>query len=124
MEYRQIVALIDAIINGLDEKEVNALYEVIIKREKTLLISATPESNRADVYTYRNNDLTGFSTIRVKVIAENGLTNIYSIDIQKAAYNKKIEIIASVAGVSALLIVSLVIYLKKKNNKRKEYLEG
>ena len=60
----------------------------------------------------------------VKVIAENGLTNIYSIDIQKAAYNKKIEIIASVAGVSALLIVSLVIYLKKKNNKRKEYLEG
>lgn len=99
-------------------------YEVKIKREKTLLISATPESNRADIYMYGNNDLTGFSTIRVKVIAENGLTNIYSIDIQKASYNKKIEIIASVAGVSALLIVSLVIYLKKKNNKRKEYLEG
>lgn len=99
-------------------------YEVKIKREKTLLISATPESNRADIYMYGNNDLTGFSTIRVKVIAENGLTNIYSIDIQKAAYNKKIEIIASVAGVSALLIVSLVIYLKKKNNKKKEYLEG
>ena len=99
-------------------------YEVKIKREKTLLISATPESNRADIYMYGNNDLTGFSTIRVKVIEENGLTNIYSIDIQKAAYNKKIEIIASVAGVSALLIVSLVIYLKKKNNKRKEYLEG
>lgn len=99
-------------------------YEVKIKREKTLLISATPESNRADIYMYGNNDLTGFSTIRVKVIAENGLTNIYSIDIQKAAYNKKIEIIASVAGVSALLIVSFVIYLKKKNNKRKEYLEG
>ena len=33
MEYRQIVALIDAIINGLDEKEVNAFYEVIIKRD-------------------------------------------------------------------------------------------
>ena len=99
-------------------------YEVKIKREKTLLISATPESNRADIYMYGNNDLTGFSTIRVKVIAENGLTNIYSIDIQKAAYNKKIEIIASVAGVSTLLIVSLVIYLKKKNNKKKEYLEG
>lgn len=99
-------------------------YEVKIKREKTLLISATPESNRADIYMYGNNDLTGFSTIRVKVIAENGLTNIYSIDIQKAAYNKKIEIIASVAGVSALLIVSFVIYLKKKNNKKKEYLEG
>lgn len=99
-------------------------YEVKIKREKTLLISATPESNRADIYMYGNNDLTGFSTIRVKVIAENGLTSIYSIDIQKAAYNKKIEIIASVAGVSALLIVGLVVYLKKKNNRKKEYLEG
>ena len=33
MEYRQIVALIDAIINGLDEKEVNALYEVIINKD-------------------------------------------------------------------------------------------
>ena len=30
---KEIVALIDAIINGLDEKEVNALYEVIIKRD-------------------------------------------------------------------------------------------
>lgn len=33
MEYREIVALIDAIINGLDEKEVNALYQVIICRD-------------------------------------------------------------------------------------------
>ena len=33
MEYRQIVALIDAIINGLDEKEVNALFEVIVHRD-------------------------------------------------------------------------------------------
>ena len=33
MEYRQIVALIDAIINGLDEKEVNALVEVIVHRD-------------------------------------------------------------------------------------------
>lgn len=33
MEYKQIVALIDAIINGLDEKEVNALYEVIVHRD-------------------------------------------------------------------------------------------
>ncbi len=99
-------------------------YEVKIKREKTLLISATPESNRADIYMYGNNDLTGFSTVRVKVIAENGLTNIYSIDIQKDAYNKKIEIIASVAGVSTVIIVGVIVYLKNKHNKRKEYLEG
>lgn len=33
MEYKQKVALIDAIINGLDEKEVNALFEVIVHRD-------------------------------------------------------------------------------------------
>ena len=33
MEYRDMVALIDAIINGLDEKEVNALVEVIVHRD-------------------------------------------------------------------------------------------
>ena len=31
--YKEIVALIDAIINGLDEKEVNALFEVIVHRD-------------------------------------------------------------------------------------------
>ena len=31
--YKEKVALIDAIINGLDEKEVNALFEVIIHRD-------------------------------------------------------------------------------------------
>lgn len=99
-------------------------YEVKIKREKTLLITATPESNRADIYMYGNNDLTGFSTVRVKVIAENGLTNIYSIDIQKAAYNKKIEIMAASAGVATIVLVGVVIYVKKKHDKKKEYLEG
>lgn len=99
-------------------------YEVKIKREKTLLITATPESNRADIYMYGNNDLTGFSTVRVKVIAENGLTNIYSIDIQKDAYNKKIEIIAASAGIATVVLVGVIIYIKKKHDKKKEYLEG
>ena len=99
-------------------------YEVKIKREKTLLISATPESNRADIYMYGNNDLTGFSTIRVKVIAENGLTNIYSIDIQKAAYNKKIEIIISISICLFITISGILLIVNKKNKINKEYMEG
>ena len=99
-------------------------YTVKIKREKTLLIAATPESNRADVYMYGNNDLTGFSTVRVKVIAENGLTNIYSIDIQKDAYNKKFEIIASVSGGIIVIATAIIIVVKKSKSKKKEYLEG
>ena len=99
-------------------------YQVKIKREKTLLISATPESNRADIYMYGNNDLTGFSTVRVKVIAENGLTNIYSIDIQKDAYNKKIEIIISISICLFITISGIILIVNRKNKVNKEYMEG
>ena len=99
-------------------------YTVKIKREKTLMIAATPESNRADIYMYGNNDLTGFSTVRVKVIAENGLTQVYSIDIKKDAYNKKLEIIIATVGCIAIISTGVIIILKRKNKKMKEYLEG
>ena len=99
-------------------------YVVKIKREKSLLITASPESNRADVYMVGNNDLTGFSTIRVKVIAENGLTNIYSIDIQKDPYNKTIELIAAVAGGLIFVGTAIIIVIRRKRKKMKEYLEG
>lgn len=99
-------------------------YTVRIKREKSLLITASPESNRADIYMYGNNDLTGFSTVRVKVIAENGLTNIYSIDIQKNAYNKKIEVIAAVCGGIVVVSASLIVIIRNRRKRMKEYLEG
>lgn len=98
-------------------------YVVKIKREKSLLITASPESNRADIYMVGNNDLTGFSTIRVKVIAENGLTNIYSIDIQKDPYNKTIEIIAAVAGGLIFVGTAIIVVIRRKRKKMKEYLE-
>ena len=99
-------------------------YTVKIKREKTLMIAATPESNRADIYMYGNNDLTGFSTVRVKVIAENGLTQVYSIDIKKDAYNKKLEIIVASVGCLIIVISGIIIIATRKKNKKKEYMEG
>ena len=99
-------------------------YSVSIKREKTLLITASPESNRAEVYMYGNNDLTGFSTIRVKVIAENGGTNIYSIDIQKAAYNKTVEYVVVISGGLFVLTSAIILLIRNKKKKMKEYLEG
>lgn len=99
-------------------------YTVKIKREKTLMIAATPESNRADIYMYGNNDLTGFSTVRVKVIAENGATEIYSIDIKKDAYNKKLEIIVASLGCLVIIISGIIIISKRKKNNKKEYMEG
>ena len=97
-------------------------YQVKIKRERSLIITATPTSNRSDVYMYGNNDLTGFSTVRVKVVAENGNTNIYSIDIQKDSYNKVLEVTATVIGSVIFLGAAIIIVVKKKNKKMKEYL--
>lgn len=97
-------------------------YQVKIKRERTLIITATPTSNRSDVYMYGNNDLTGFSTVRVKVVAENGNTNIYSIDIQKDSYNKVLEVTATVIGSVIFLGAAIIIVVRKKNKKMKEYL--
>lgn len=97
-------------------------YQVKIKRERSLIITATPTSNRSDVYMYGNNDLTGFSTVRVKVVAENGNTNIYSIDIQKDSYNKVLEVTATVIGSVIFLGAAIIIVVRKKNKKMKEYL--
>ena len=56
MEYKQIVALIDAIINGLDEKKVNALYEVIFKRDYDYIenLFRTKEDFEEFIEKYKN----------------------------------------------------------------------
>ena len=98
-------------------------YTVKIKQEKTLVITAVPLSNRAEVFIRGNDELTGFSTVRVKVVAENGEYETYSIDIKKDAFNKSIEIAAIVAGVVIILVGSSILIVKKKNKARKEYFE-
>ena len=98
-------------------------YTVRIKQEKSLVITAIPNSNRAEVFIRGNDELTGFSTVRVKVIAENGEFDTYSIDIKKDAFNKTIEIAAIIAGVVIILGSSCIIVLKNKNKKNREYYE-
>jgi hypothetical protein len=97
-------------------------YVLKIKHEKTLVITATPNSNRSDVYMYGNNDLTGFSMIRIKVIAEDGETKIYSLDIQKDAYNKTLEITVAIIGGLIILGAAIIIIVRKKKKKMKDYL--
>lgn len=98
-------------------------YTVKIKQEKTLVITAVPNSNRAEVFIRGNEELTGFSTVRVKVVAENGNYETYSIDIKKDAFNKTIEIAAIVAGAVIILMSSCIIIIKKKAKANKEYFE-
>ncbi len=102
-----------------DKKE----YRVKIKTEKSLVITAIPNSTRAEVFIRGNDELTGFSTVRVKVVAENGDYDTYSIDIKKDAYNKEIEIASIIAGAVIILLSSSIIIIKKKRKNKKEYYE-
>ncbi len=98
-------------------------YTVKIKQEKSLVITAVPNSNRAEVFIRGNEELTGFSTVRVKVVAENGKFETYSIDIKKDAFNKSIEITSIVAGVVIIIVSSCIIIIKKKQKANREYVE-
>lgn len=98
-------------------------YTVKIKQEKSLVITAVPANNRAEVFIRGNDELTGFSTVRVKVVAENGTFETYSIDIKKDAFNKSVEIASIIAGGVIILISSCIIIVKKNIRKNKEYLE-
>lgn len=98
-------------------------YTVRIKQEKSLVITAVPNSNRAEVFIRGNEELTGFSTVRVKVVAENGMFDTYSIDIKKDAFNKTIEIASIIAGCVIILFSSCIIILRKRNRARREYFE-
>lgn len=97
-------------------------YTVKIKTEKSLVITAIPASNRAEVFIRGNDELTGFSTVRVKVVAENGDYETYSIDIKKDAYNKRIEMISIIAGGVIILLSTAIIVIKKKIKAKKDYI--
>lgn len=96
-------------------------YTVRIKREKSLVITAVPNNNRSEVFIRGNDELTGFSTVRIKVVAENGDFETYSIDIKKDAFNKTIEIIAVIVGISLLVTMSSFIIIKNKYKTKKDY---
>ncbi len=98
-------------------------YTVKIKQEKSLVITAVPNSNRAEVFIRGNDELTGFSTVRVKVVAENGEFETYSIDIKKDAFNKTIEIASIIVGAVIIIVSSCIIVIKKKSRAKREYFE-
>ena len=98
-------------------------YTVRIKQEKSLVITAVPTNNRAEVFIKGNEELTGFSTVRIKVVAENGSENVYSIDIRKDPFNKKIEIASIILGGVIILVSSCIIVIRKKIRAKKEYFE-
>ena len=108
---------------NINFKPTTKEYTVRIKQEKSLVITAVPNSNRAEVFIRGNDELTGFSTVRIKVVAENGEFETYSIDIKKDAFNKTIEYISIALGVVIIFVSSCIIVMKKKKRAKKEYFE-
>lgn len=96
-------------------------YTVKIKTEKSLVITAVPNSSKSEVYILGNDELSGFSIVRIKVVAENGDSELYTIDIQKDAFNKKVELTTIFVGGVIILISSCIIIIKKKVRARRDY---
>jgi len=91
-------------------------YVVKIKREKSLVIAAAPMSNRSNVYIRGNDNLTAFSIVKIRVVAEDGQFREYTIDIKKDVVNKTIENIAIIGGV-VIIICGIIIIRVRKNKK-------
>ena len=99
-------------------------YNVRIKNEKTLLFTATPAHDRAEVYMYGNNDLTAYSTVRIKVIAEDGTESLYSVDIVKDLFDKDFEKTAAIFGGIIIVVGAILIVVIRKRKVQKSYAEN
>lgn len=99
-------------------------YDLKIKNEKALVITALPEDSTSKVKITGNENLTDGSIINITVTSEDGSTRVYQIKIEKekAAINP-IIIYAAIGGVLLVILVVLVILIiKKKGKKQKEEL--
>lgn len=93
-------------------------YELKVDREKTLVIMATPKSDRSNVYIVGNEDLSTFSTLKISVVAEDGTTDVYSIDISKDAWNTRVEVIIAVIGLTIAVGATVVIQIRRKQKRK------
>ena len=125
LEVSNDVKLKDLKVLGYDIKfEPNKKdYTVKIKQEKSLVITAIPNNSRAEVFIRGNNELTGFSTVRINVVAENGEDEIYSIDIKKDVFNQVIEVVSLLVGSIIIIVCSSIIIIKKNRKSSREYYE-
>lgn len=99
-------------------------YKIRIKQEKTLLFTATAEDERSEVYMYGNNDLTAYSTVRIKVIAEDGSDSLYSVDIVKDLFDKDFEKTAAIIGGIIIVVGAILIVVIRKRKNKKSYIEN
>ena len=104
------------------------IYNLTIKEENQLEITAQAESDKANVSVTGNNDLKNGSKINIKVTAEDGTIRDYDINITKPEVKEEIKkekkesdnVIYIAIGVFALGAVAFVGALISKSKKNKK----
>ena len=91
-------------------------YTIKIGNEDRLNITYTTADSKSDVTVTGNENLENGSIIKVTVVAEDGTTTIYKINVEK--YNtKNVVIISVMAFLLVALVVLSVILVKSRKNK-------
>ncbi len=95
-------------------------YNITIDDETTVPIKYTTESEKAQVEIEGNKDLKNKSVIKIKVTAENGDSQVYTINVTKKMSNKtKTIIIAICSFIIGMLVGMLTIILVRRIRSRR-----
>lgn len=96
-------------------------YQITIKDEKSLEIEVELDSKKAKYQINGNKNLKDKSMITIKVTAENGITNTYTIKINKAATNSNSVNIEKYLKLPTIILTiilsSTILMLNKKKRK-------
>lgn len=95
-------------------------YDLKIKEEEQLTIVALAEEENANVTITGNNNLKKGSIIKITVTAEDGTTNVYTINIDKKI---KVNYLFIAVILETIIIVGIITYLIIKNKKENKYEE-
>jgi len=102
---------------NLDFNSNKYLYNIKIKDEEYLNITYIKDDDKSNVSIIGNENLEDGSIIKITVVAEDGTTSSYIINIEKS--NTKILLIPIVILILVTLILIIYIITKKKKEKQK-----
>lgn len=106
----------------LNFSPINYLYTVVVfPGTEELVFNLEASNNKAQIEVIGNMELTDFTTIKVKVIAEDGSYSIYDVNVKVDNITTG-EIIAF--AVCTALVVGLVVYGTISRNKKQKLLKA
>ena len=99
---------------------INLLKLEDVKTGKLLNSTHASENDYVEVMV-ANDTLNSFSIIKIRVVAEDGQFNEYTIDIQKDAFNQTMEFYGIITGVILVVCVIIIVRIKKRKKAVEDY---